>query len=188
MQRVATKILATSILFVGASLALQSVANAAEVPGSSVSLFLGKNSMKKSDWEPVNEQSEIGVILDLGREDSVVDLVASYFAASDKASGNLKLETSEFAAGARKVFRIDSGIAPFAEAGLAYISAKSSTASLSDADNAVGFWLGAGANFAVGDQVMVGLVARYSAADVTVHNVSRAAGGAHFGITLGFGL
>jgi len=188
MQRNTTKVITASILFAGVLFAVQSVANAAEVPDASISLFLGKNSLKKSDWEPVNDQSEVGVILDLGRKDSVVDLVASYFAASDKASGSIKGETAEFAAGARKVFRSDSGIAPFAEGGLAYISAKGSTASQSDSDNAVGFWLGGGVNFAVGDRVMVGLLARYSVADVTLFNVNRTAGGTHLGVTLGFGL
>ncbi len=188
MQRDTTKIFATSMLFAGVLFAVPSVVNAAEVPESSISLFLGKNSMKKSDWEPVNSQSEVGAVLDLGRTDSVVDLVAGYFAASDKVNGSIKLETSEIAVGARKVFRGDAGIAPFAEGGLAYISAKRSTALLSDSDSGVGFWLGAGVNFAVGDHVMVGLEARYSAADVTVFNTSRTAGGTHFGVTLGFGL
>jgi len=188
MQRKLTKNVVTSILCASSLFVVQSVANAAELPESSVSLFLGKNSMTKSDWEPVNDQSEIGVVLDLGRADSVVDLVAGYFAASDKAVGSIESEASEFAVGARKVFRGDSGIAPFAEGGLAYISVKRSTASLSDSDNAVGFWLGGGVNFAVGDSVMVGLEARYSAADVTVFNVNRTAGGTHIGVTVGFGL
>lgn len=188
MQRDTNKIFGTSILCAGALFALSSVATAAELPDASISLFLGKNSMKKSDWSPVNDQSEVGAVLDLGRADSVADLVVSYFIASDKASGSIKGETAEFAAGARKMFRIEAGLAPFVEGGLAYISTKVSNGSLSDSDNAVGYWLGAGVNFAVGDRVLVGLEARYSAADVTVFNKDRTAGGTHLGINLGFGL
>ncbi len=53
-------------------------------------------------------------------------------------------------------------------------------------DNAVGAWIGLGADWHLSQKVSLGFDVRYSQADVTIFNQELKAGGLHAGITLGY--
>lgn len=170
------------------------LANAATLPESSFSLLLGQKSLDDDDWKPVESQVEWGIVADLGRKDSVVNLVISYLRSSDNATQEAVEycgDTWELGLGIRKPFRLDAGIAPFIELGAAYVDATLEqhlgSPSNESSDSAFGVWGGAGVNFAVGERVSVGVLLRYTAAEVTLLNTDREAGGVHFGVSAGIG-
>jgi opacity protein-like surface antigen len=165
----------------------------ATLPESNVLFLLGQKSLDSGDWKPVESQVEWGVVADLGRKDSVANLVISYLSSKDdserdgiKYSG----DTQEIGLGIRKPFRINPGVAPFVELGAAYVDATLESrgpSAQSSSDSAFGLWAGAGANFAVGEILVVGIDVRYTSASVTLLGKDREAGGLHFGIMAGIG-
>lgn len=172
---------------------LGGAAHAATLPESNFSAFLGQKTLDDNDWEPVESQVEWGLIADLGRKDSVANLVISYLSSSDDSSRNgadFTGDTWELGLGIRKPFRLDAGFAPFIEFGAAYVDASLERSVVSPAessDSAFGIWGGLGINFAVGERVSVGALLRYTAAEVTLLGADREAGGMHFGVTAGIG-
>lgn len=168
-------------------------ASAAKLPESSFSVLLGQKALNDDDWEPVESQVEWGVIADLGRKDSVANLVISYLSSSDdstQGSADFTGETWELGLGIRKPFRLDTGLAPFVEVGAAYVDATLERRGVSpgeNSDSAFGIWGGVGIGFAVGERVSVGALLRYTAAEVTLLGADREAGGLHFGVTAGIG-
>lgn len=174
-------------------LPLCSAASAAKLPESTFALFLGQKTLDDNDWEPVESQVEWGVIADLGRKDSVANLVVSYLSSTDDSNQNGADFTGnswELGLGIRKPFRFDAGYAPFVEFGAAYVDASLEQRVLSPAENsdsAFGIWGGLGVNFAVGERVSVGALLRYTAAEVALLGADREAGGLHFGVTAGMG-
>lgn len=174
-------------------LTLATPANAAKLPESSISVLLGQKTLDDNDWEPVESQVEWGVIADLGRKDSVANLVISYLSSSDDSTqggADFTGETWELGLGIRKPFRLDAGLAPFIEVGAAYVDATLERRGVSpgeNSDSAFGVWGGVGVGFAVGERVSVGALVRYTAAEVTLLGADREAGGLHFGVTAGIG-
>jgi len=174
-------------------LTLGTAASAAKLPESSFSLLLGQKTLDDNDWEPVERQVEWGVIADLGRKDSVANLVISYLSSSDDSSqpgADFTGETWELGLGIRKPFRLEAGFAPFIEIGAAYVDATLERRGISpgeNSDSAFGMWGGVGVGFAVGERVSVGALLRYTAAEVTLLGADREAGGLHFGVTAGIG-
>lgn len=182
--------------FLGAGLLLLTFCNAAsaaKLPESNFSLFLGQKTLDDNDWEPVESQVEGGIIADLGRKDSVANLVVSYLFSTDdsnQSGADFTGDTWELGLGIRKPFRLEGGYAPFIEFGAAYVDASLEQRVLSPAENsdsAFGIWGGLGVNFAVGERVSVGALLRYTAAEVTLLGTDREAGGLHFGVTAGVG-
>lgn len=168
-------------------------AHAAKLPESNFSAFLGQKTLDDNDWEPVESQVEWGLIADLGRKDSVANLVISYLFSTDDSTQNgadFTGDTWELGLGIRKPFHLEAGFAPFIEFGAAYVDATLERSVISPAessDSAFGLWGGLGINFAVGERVSVGALLRYTAAEVTLLGADREAGGLHFGVTAGIG-
>lgn len=189
LSRISPIFLAASALL----LCLPANAQVAKLGEATVSVLIGQKKLS-SDVSPVDNQTELGVIADLGRKDSVVNLVASYLYSTDEAasgSTDYKGETWELGLGIRKPFRIQPDIAPFVEAGVAYVDAlyenRTSPASGTTSDSAFGIWLGGGVNFAVGEKLVVGVIARHTSASANLLGTERDVGGLHFGITAGMG-
>ena len=183
------------IVIAAASLiAAPTTSRAAKLTESNLSLFLGQKKLDNQDWDPVDGHTEWGFIADLGRKDSVVNLVASFVMSEDNATRNgsdFTGETWELGLGLRKVFRRAPDIAPYVEAGVAFMDAtleqQSSSSGGSRSDNAFGVWAGAGAHFAVGERLTVGVNTRYTSASATLLGQEREVGGIHFGVTAGIG-
>lgn len=94
-----------------------------------INVFSGSKSLKQSDWEPVEDQGEIGVKVDFKPEGFPVNLAVDLFASSDEKDeydpflGNITLKgsTSELAFGARKIWE-NGNMHPFVGSGLALVS------------------------------------------------------------------
>lgn len=158
-----------------------------------INAFLGTKQLDKDDWEPLEEQSEFGVMVDFKKTNWPVSIAIDFLSSSDDTtiSGiNLEGKTTEFAFGVRKIFDTSSNIRPFIGGGLANISAEMSAqlggVSVSDDDSTMGFWLCGGIYWTFAESFNLGLHLRYSDAEVTMYNYTGEAGGTHTGLILGY--
>lgn len=181
------------ILFAASIAALPLASHGAKLGESNISVFLGQKQLDDNDWEAVDSQTEWGFIADLGRKDSVVNLVVSYLASEDDSSRSgtdFTGKTWELGMGVRKPFRITPDIAPYVEVGVAYMDAtleQRPAATGTTSDSAFGVWAGGGVTFAVGERLTAGINLRYTSGSATLLGEDREVGGLHFGVTAGMG-
>lgn len=158
-----------------------------------INFFLGAKVLDEDDWEPVEEQAEIGFLLDFKRKSwpvsIAVDLLGSY--AEDEVYGvDIEARTSELCFGVRKIWDSFEHVRPFIGGGIAFIWAEiegeSWGLSVSDDDTAPGIWIGGGVYWTLAEHFNIGLQARWSKAEVTLFDVDGEAGGGHFGFFLGY--
>jgi hypothetical protein len=193
MISIPVRVTAATAFVLTVALILPTTGFAAKLADANASVFLGQKKLDGGDTGPVDNQAEWGVIVDLGRKDSIVNLVLSYLSSNDKASNgatDYEGETWELGIGIRKPFRIQQDISLFLDAGVAYVDAlykDLNASSVNTTDSAFGVWLGGGVNFAVGDKLVVGVLARNTSASATLMGREREVGGVHFGITAGLG-
>lgn len=169
--------------------------NGAAWAGGNVNVMFGQKNLDDDDyWEPVEDQTEYGIMFDFKANDNwpisiAVDVLFSdddgesyspYLGANVEYEG----ETQEFNLGVRKYFPVTPQFKPYVGGGLAYISAEYSGSyagvSVSDDDSEVGFWLGGGAVFTFAERINIGVDLRYSQAEVSLFGVDGEAGGSHF--------
>ncbi len=169
-----------------------------------VNLFLGGKTLD-NDWKPVEDQGEFGIMVDFKRVgwpvSIAIDILGSY--ADDDIIVNLpplisiKFEgaTTEFCFGVRKIWDTSTNMRPFLGGGLAIISAEAEIGPFDDDDSAAGIWLGGGVYWTLTEHFNIGLLLRYSDAEVTLSpsyagvtlgSTDIDAGGGHFGLILGY--
>ena len=157
------------------------------------SVLYGQKSLDKTDWQPLQSQSEFGLGVTFKQPEWPLELVVSYLSSTDSQIDSTNFsppakftgETTEVGFGARKNLTEDKAKV-FIEGGLASISAKAtlkntvSGFSISDSDSAIGFWFGVGIDAMIGDSVSIGGLVRLSNADahrnggcVLLHGESR---------------
>jgi len=168
-----------------------------------INFFLGAKALDDDDWEPVEEQGEIGVSIDLRQKDWPINMVVEFLhSASDEEEAVLcdpsfgcidieaEGETSELNLGIRKIWDTSSSVRPFIGGGVSLIRAELSVSALgtetSESDSGVGFWLGGGVYWTLGNHFNLGLEAKISSADVEFEGVEGDAGGGHFGLIAGY--
>ena len=168
-----------------------------------INVFLGAKALDEDDWEPVEDQSEFGIKLDLRSKDWPVNIAIDYLASkSDEESvllfdpdlGTVELElegeTSELNLGVRKIWDHFPYVRPFIGGGLSFITAEAKGSALgvtiSDDDSGVGIWIDGGVYWTLADHFNIGLEAAFSSAEVTLFDVDVEAGGGHFGILAGY--
>lgn len=160
-----------------------------------VNFLLGSKSLEESDWAPVEEQGEFGVMLDFKEQSWPVSIAIDMLGSGDEETiSGFKFEgtTSEFDLGARKIFEIEnSNIRPFIGGGLALISAEAKLSYSgipigSASDSGAGLWLNGGVYWSINDQFNLGVQLRTSTAEVTFNGYDIQAGGGHAGVMLGF--
>lgn len=155
---------------------------------SNISIMYGNKSLDKGDWEPVESQTEFGLGFEYQKPEWPAALVVTYLSSEDSETiSGIKLtgETTELGIGARK-YLVEDRARFFVEGGLANISADVSVSAfgvtVSESDSTIGFWLGAGMDFMVGDAFSIGFLGRLSNASVTLFGVDAEAGGTHLGV------
>ena len=176
-----------------AAIVLATLWGGAQAAGT-FSVLYGQKSLEKSDWEPLDSQSELGFLVTFQQPDWPLAFAGSYLSSEDSYTETafftvpvkITAETTEVSFGIRKNLS-EERVKVFVEGGLASISAKITVkptgfASSSDSDSAMGFWFGAGLDAMVGDSVSIGGLVRLSSANVTLGDVDVAAGGTHFGL------
>lgn len=176
--------LAVVFLMVFAALA---IFNGAAWAGGNVNVMYGQKNLDDDDWEPVEDQTEYGIMFDFKANDNWPISIALDLLFSDDEGDyygvDIDGETQEFNLGVRKYFPVTPQFKPYVGGGLAYISAEYSGSyagvGVSDDDSEVGFWLGGGAVFTFAERINIGVDLRYSQAEVTMYGMDGEAGGTH---------
>ncbi len=93
-------------------------------------VFLGAKALDENDWQPANEQGEVGFELDFARRNWPVSIAVDYLTAAGKGSAyyysqnyNMESETSELNVGLRKVWNHYPHARPFIEGGVSFARA-----------------------------------------------------------------
>ncbi|MCP4632169.1 MAG: hypothetical protein GY855_04530, partial [candidate division Zixibacteria bacterium] len=150
--------------------------------------LVGTKQLDDDDWEPIDKHDELGIMVDFSKKKWPVSIAIDVFRSSDEDNFlgiSVEGSTSELCLGIRKTWGTDNSIRPFLGAGLAIISAEFELEWLDDDDSAVGIWLGGGVYWTLNKECNLGLVVRYSDAEVTLFNVDGEAGGTHLGLIWG---
>jgi len=166
-----------------------------------LNLFLGQLWLNDGDWSPVDEQPELGLMLNFGEERVRIHFAIDLFASSKTASttdpvGNpiVKGASHEIAIGVRKVW--DEHVTrPHLGAGVTAIGVSEQLHGpfglQTNEDRAYGAWVDVGVSWRLATHLNLGLEARYSYAPATVGAGSSARevniGGVHLGLLIGYG-
>lgn len=168
-----------------------------------VNAFLGQKTLEEEDWEPLDKQSEFGVLVDFKQQDWPISIAIDVLGSVDKATvvgvdiggsplfdADLEGYTFELDIGARKIWEVSgSSIRPYIGGGLALVHAEihaTDVISVVEDDNGTGFWLGGGVYWTLSQHFNLGLDARYTKAEVTLYDIDTEAGGVHLGLILGY--
>jgi hypothetical protein len=179
-------------------------------------LFFGKKQLEQIDWEPWDDQWEIGYMIDFRSKkmpfNIAIDILGSeaYEKETESGvSGNVKkketVTTSELDIGIRKIFEASSiPIRPFIGGGIGLFKSVANIdvgrESSSDSDSCLGVWFSSGAYWTINKGLNLGIMARYSkterplslsagATDKKVTDkieIEGDAGGYHVGLILGY--
>jgi len=185
-----------------AALALAGSTPAAARYHGNLNLFVGEKFLDKHDWEPVDQQGELGLMLAFGIEHAPVHFAMDvlYSQADDVvASGflgpvDVSAKSREYALGVRKVWERGT-FQPFVGAGGCLIAVDldfdANGFHPSYSDNAYGLWVEGGLQWRLAGHLNLGLDVRFSHADARFSRngvpVDVAAGGLHAGLLIGYG-
>jgi hypothetical protein len=166
-----------------------------------LNLFVGQLWLNDGDWSPVDEQPELGLMLNFGEERAPIHFAIDLFASSKEVTpavpsgfDRLKARSHEVAIGVRKVW--DKSVTrPHLGAGATAINVTEEIDGPfgleTNEDRAYGAWVDFGVSWRVASHLNLGLEARYSYALATVGAGSSgrevAAGGVQLGLLIGFG-
>jgi opacity protein-like surface antigen len=159
-----------------------------------VNAFLGVKMLDKDDWEPLEEQSEVGILFDIGKNGWPVNiLIESMYSTQDEDAGpgtENEVTTIEAIIGVRKIWAPNSTIRPFIGGGLCVVTGFASTeqeyVEITENASGIGFSIGGGVYWTIAQHFNLGLDARYSSAEATFNDIDSAIGGVHSGLILGY--
>lgn len=163
-----------------------------------VNFFLGQRMLDKDDWEPLEEQTQFGLLVDFKKENWPVSIAIDYLSSNDEVTQydtfsalnwTFEASTTEIDVGVRKIFDgSGSQMKPYVGGGVAFIDAEVEVTNgfltVKDDDNGTGFWLNGGVYWTLGQGFNLGVDLRYSSADGDDTDLD--AGGSHVGLLLGF--
>lgn len=165
-------------------------------------VFLGQKWMKTSDWDPVAEQPELGLMLAFGIERAPIYLALDVLASQKTSTANtptygpvdVKALSREYGIGVRKVWTVGS-THPFLGAGGCVVAVdldlESATYSPSYGDQSYGLWIDGGVTWRIGKHFNLGFDLRATKANAKFEvqglPVDVAAGGFHAGLLVGYG-
>jgi len=163
-----------------------------------INFLIGQKWLDETDWEPLDEQFELGLQYDFRPVEWPVNLAIDVLYSWDDATlydpwlGSIEVEarTLEINPGVRKIWELPSNIHPFIGGGPAFIwvdgEGSSQGVTLSDDDWGFGVWLCGGAYVTLMEMLNLGLQVRYSWAEIELLGVEGEAGGLHLGVLMGF--
>ena len=188
-----TTLLTSALLLAGALTTTQAIAD--EWDGN-INLLLGQKSLDSDDWGDNDSQNAFGIQFDFARSEWPVHLVVDLYGAGEtEGSGDDKVEdvTGGLHLGVRKYWAVgSSGFTPFVGGGLALLTAESTTGSgddketVEDDEGALGYWVGGGAKWVLGEHLNIGGEVRYSQAEVDLDGTELEAGGVYAGLLAGY--
>ena len=147
----------------------------------------GAKILDDDDWEPLDEQSEGGILIDFKPKSWPISIAIDFLHSSDEQdvgvavlnfgtfNVNLEGNTTEFNLGVRKIWDNLSKVRPFIGGGIAFINAEvKGTAlgvSVSDDNTGLGVWFDGGVYFTLGKHFNIGADVRWSKAEVNLFNI-----------------
>jgi hypothetical protein len=164
-----------------------------------LNVFAGRNWMSTGDWAPLDQPSELGLMLAFGEERAAVHFALEVFHSRDEVPGGtpvydalLKASTTEF--GIRKVW-MGHATHPHLGAGADVVEAQQdrngTSGPVSYNDRGYGVWVDGGVTWRLAGHLNLGIEARYSLVrvDLGTFSVPRdtSAGGIHLGALIGYG-
>ena len=170
---------------------------------ANLNVLLGFKALEKSDWDPVHQHGEAGLLLDFKGKDWPISIALDFLGSYSEETGTFFVpgtgpvtaewegQTSEFNAGVRKYWGKNSVMRPYIGGGLAFIGARLEARTgrfdyLRDSDYGTGLWFSGGVVWALAKHFNLGFDVRLSGADVTIFDQTRKAGGFHSGLILGY--
>jgi opacity protein-like surface antigen len=179
---------ATALCLLAASPAFAQGGSSRDDWTGNAKLLVGTKKLKSSDWAPLDEQGEAGLVIDFRNVSWPFSVVLSERYSADEATilgTKTTVVTAETRAGLQLSTTVMPVLEPYVAAGPVLIAVIEEVGSVDDNDVGFGYWAGAGVNLHLGERFLVGLDWSVSKADVTLFGVSGEAGGTHVGITLG---
>ena len=185
-----TRFAGTIFLLLG-SVLLPAVAHAG---AGAVHLFVGQKFLDEEDWQPIEDQFELGIDAAFGGDDWPVWLHVGLFGsnAEDDIGVGEEIEgtTTELCIGINKTWTTNQ-FRPHVAGGLAFVNTevefRDNFGSVSEDDSAVGLYLQGGGYWRLGSSFNLGGMLRFTAADVDVFGNDFSGGGVHLGLTAGWG-
>ena len=188
-----TTLLTSALLLAGALTTTQAIAD--EWDGN-INLLLGQKSLDSDDWGDNDSQKAFGIQFDFARSEWPVHLVVDLYGAGEtEGNGDDKVEdvTGGLHLGVRKYWTVgSSSFTPFVGGGLALVTAESTTGSgddketVEDDEGGLGYWVGGGAKWVLGEHLNIGGEVRYSQAEVDLDGTELEAGGVYAGLLAGY--
>lgn len=193
-RRIAPLALAAAALWLGADRA------EARYNGN-LNVFVGQKWMTQSEWEPVAEQPELGLMLAFGEERiSIHFAIDAYYSRQEADNPNPAVDTrvkgtsGELTIGVRKVWDLGT-TRPYLGGGASIVTVREDfdgpSGPVSHDGRGYGGYFQAGVFWRIAGHLNLGLEARYSKTDAdvggtfSVHDVE--AGGFHAGLLIGYG-
>jgi hypothetical protein len=191
-----------AVLSIAIVMALPGLATAATT--GDVNFKPGIKMLDKNDWEPVEDQTAVGVSVSWGKETWPVHFLIDYLISLDKQEifpgVDLQGTTAELGFGIQKTWELGR-TRPFLNGGLSLVLAdvdfSGSGISASESDASGGGFVGGGVFWRVGSRFNIGVSAHYSKATATfefldlgglnLEDLDVEAGGLHTGLVLGWG-
>ena len=169
-----------------------------------VNVLFGFKLLDKDDWDPLQEQSEGGILVDFKSENWPLSIAVDFLGSvsptevdtvtvpgTGQVHGDWTGDTDEFNIGVRKYWGSHSVMRPFLGGGLSLISAQLEGKTgrfdyVRDTDYGVGLWINGGVSWALLKHLNIGFDFRLSGAEVTLFDQKYKAGGFHAGFLLGY--
>ncbi len=180
-------------------------AAAADDPNTAKQLnlnIIGARKQLPEDWEPADQQDEIGVDFDIRGHGWPVSLNFVYLYATDKGTAEAIIEqnnvttsftsiereaiTQEVSAGLKKIWTNEYGFSLFVSGGADWIKGSVEFTNVSTFEESkMGWYAGAGGYYTMFNLINVGVWGRYSDAPLTIAGTELNAGGWHYGALAG---
>jgi len=188
------------------SLPGQALCSAEKDPGrwsGNVNLFLGEKFLDEDNWEPVDQQFEMGLLMDIDFKHRWIPFSLALdllYSRGEDDVGTLDLGVGTFYTnvdsriieldlGIRKIWDAPKHIRPFIGGGLAIINgemkAESIGVSVSDDETGYGMWADIGVYVMLSERFNLGIDARWSKAEIDLFDREAKVGGWHIGALAG---
>jgi opacity protein-like surface antigen len=166
-----------------------------------LNFMLGAKVLEEDDWDPVDRQSELGILIDFKQLDWPVSIAIDLLTSIDRRSFfdpfwgftvNVEGSTFETNLGVRTYIHPREGMNIYFGGGVALVSAKIRVSdagwSESDTDSEAGFWLNFGITWSLGETraFNIGFDLRHSNAEAEMFGYRGESGGFHYGLILGY--
>jgi hypothetical protein len=160
---------------------------------TNINVMLGHKQLDSGDWAPFENQSEVGFLMDVKAPYWVVSLAFEAFYSEKNITENgvdITGSTTEYSIGVKKIWERELyPVKPFVGGGFSSITAKFELNDNgyveSSSDTGIGYYVEGGVYISINDQVNLGVIGRYSSAQITLDGKDGEAGGSHAGFFVG---